>query len=47
MNWTARIVRIFPQIVRTTTEVAFSALLTWVLFLAVQALALELITQGF
>lgn len=35
------------QFVGATTEVAHAAILTWLLFMAVQALALHFITEGF
>lgn len=35
------------KIVRTAAEVAHAAILTWLLFLAIQAIALHMITEGF
>jgi hypothetical protein len=35
------------KIVRTAAEVAHAALLTWLLFMAIQALTLHIIAEGF
>lgn len=39
--------KIAKKYVGATTEVAHAAVLTWLLFMAVQALALHFITEGF
>lgn len=35
------------KIIRTAAEVAQAAVMTWLLFLAIQALTLHIITEGF
>ncbi len=35
------------KLVRTAAEVAHAAILTWLLFLAIQALTLHMISEGF
>jgi len=37
----------FIRIVRTASEVAHAAVLTWILFLVLQAVALHFVVEGF
>lgn len=43
----SRLKTVLLKTVTATTEVAHAAVLTWLLFMAVQALALHFIAEGF